>query len=86
MSEKRFRATLLGSNDGDSFTPNTAVVVDISNEAYAKLDPPAREKHILVRVRLGGMISQRLAEAYVQQIADQLNQFDAANAAVAKLT
>lgn len=86
MSEKRFRATLLGSNVSGSFRARSAAVLDVPDNVYSKLEGAAREKHILVEIRVGGMISQRLAETYVQQIADQLNQFDTANAAVAKLT
>lgn len=86
MSDKRFRATLLGSNVDGSFKVASAAVLDVPDNVYSKLEGPAQENHILVRIRVGGMISQRLAETYVQQIADQLNQFDAANAAVAKLT
>lgn len=37
-------------------------------------------------VQLYGMISKKLAETYALQIAEQLNQFDTANLAVAKLT
>lgn len=86
MSEKRFRATLLGASVAGSFKANSAAVLDVPDDVFLKLEGPAQKAHILVQVRIGGMISQRLAETYVQQIADQLNQFDAANAAVAKLT
>lgn len=83
---KRFRATLLGSGSGDVFAPHYAAVVDVPKKDYAKMQQHEREAHQIVRIRLGGMMSERLAATYVRQIADQLNQFDIANAAVAKLT
>lgn len=36
-------------------------------------------------VEIGGMISKDLARTWADQLTDQLNKFDAANAAVAKL-
>ena len=87
MSTKRFTSHLLGTNTDSGFTARSAAVIDIPIDRYKDLTTTgAQDAHIIVRVRIGGMISQRLAETYVQQIADQLNQFDAANAAVAKLT
>lgn len=63
-----------------------AVVVDIPIEQYNKGDSGYQREHQLVAIRIGGMISQRLAATYVKQICDQLNQFDIANATVAKLS
>lgn len=85
MSDKRFRTTLLGTGSGDDFVPYHAAVLDVSRKDYAKMQQQERETHQVVRIRLGGMMSERLAATYVRQIADQLNQFDAANATVAKL-
>lgn len=74
--DKRFHK----GNLGDLF-----VVIDVEPDAYNKLDAGDRMKHRLVQIASGGMISPVLANTWVTQIADQLNQFDVANAAVAKL-
>lgn len=74
--DKRFHK----GNIGDTF-----VVIDVEPDVYNQLDKNARSKHWLVQITSGGMISPTLANTWVVQIADQLNQFDVANAAVAKL-
>lgn len=61
------------------------VVLDVTPDTYNKMTGHERMKHRLVQITSGGMISPMLAEAWVTQIADQLNQFDVANATVAKL-
>lgn len=62
------------------------IVFDIPLEEYNKLAVDDKIKHQVVRIALGGIMSRALAEIYAQQIADQLNGFDVANATVAKLT
>lgn len=75
--EKRFG---IGWNDV------SMLVIDIPTEKYNKLAVDDKIKHQVVRIALGGIMSRALAETYAQQIADQLNGFDIANATVAKLT
>lgn len=75
--EKRFS---IGWNDV------SMLVIDIPTEKYNKLAVDDKIKHQVVRIALGGIMSRALAETYAQQIADQLNGFDVANATVAKLT
>lgn len=75
--EKRFS---IGWNDV------SMLVIDIPTEKYNKLVGDDKIKHQVVRIALGGIMSQALAETYARQIADQLNSFDVANATVAKLT
>lgn len=75
--DKRFHK----GNLGDVF-----VVIDVDPDFYNKLGPADRPKHQLIRINSGGMISPTLANTWVAQLAEQLNQFDTANAAVAKLT
>ena len=74
--DKRFH----NGNIGDTF-----VVIDVEPDVYNKMEQSDRAKHLLVQVQSGGMISPTLANTWVVQMADQLNQFDVANAAVAKL-
>lgn len=87
MSTGRFNAQLYGKNLSDGgFKASHVFVTDLSVEDFKLLDPADRDTHMLVKIRIGGILSQKLAETYAAQIADQLNQFDIANLAVAKLT
>ncbi len=87
MATGRFNAQLYGKclSDG-TFKASHAFVTDLSTEDFKLLDPADRDKHMLVKIRIDGMLSKKLAETYATQIADQLNQFDIANLAAAKLT
>lgn len=69
-----------GSND------THAVVLDVPIEKYNKMDSGSQNLHRLVSIRIGGMVSKQLAHTWATQICEQLNQFDVANATVAKLT
>lgn len=79
MTEKRFHC---GLSKNDTF----ALVISTTPEKYNKLAGDVQAVHRLVEIRVGGAMSPQLAEHYARQICDQLNQFDAANLAVAKLT
>lgn len=61
------------------------VVIDCDEATYNKLPGSERIKHILIDIKVGGMVSEQLARTWADQLTSQLNQFDAANAAVAKL-
>ena len=77
MSEPRFRAVTMSSGD--------RLVVDIDVEAFNALEQHDRRRHCLVRIQVG-VVSPKLADVWVRDIAAKLNQFDIGNAAVAKLT
>ena len=78
MADGRFEVVVIGTND--------YAIVDIPLENLKKLQTKMEvEAHTLVRIKSGGFISQRLANTWIDQICDQLNGFDTANAAVAKL-
>ena len=79
MAEKRFHCGL--SKNG-----TFVLVISTTPEEYNKLTNEMQAAHLLVQIRIGGAMSPQLAEHYARQICDQLNQFDAANLAVAKLT
>lgn len=87
MATGRFNVQLYGKylSDG-AFKPSHVFVTDLSVEDFKLLDPADRDTHMLAKIRIGGILSKKLAETYAAQIADQLNQFDIANLAVAKLT
>lgn len=71
---------------GTNNTRTEALVIDISASEFNDLSVEKRAKHKLVRIQIGGMVSEELARTWTDQIAAQLNQFDVANATVAKLT
>ena len=75
--EKRFVSASSG---------NMHIVVDVPIEEFNDMGYEDRLTHCLVRINSGGMISATLARTWADTIAEQLNQFDVANAAVAKLT
>lgn len=66
--------------------PSRWYVIDLPVDEYNRLAPSKRPEHQLVEIRIGGAISPALATTWASDIADKLNQFDVANAAVAKLT
>ena len=86
MTNKRFVTRHFGNGQGNQFVPSSVGIIAIPPEAWEKLDPLERDKAIIVRIRLGGMISVQLAETWAIQLCEQLNQFDIANATVAKIT
>lgn len=62
-------------------------VVDVPIDKFRKLGSVADQNHhTITKIQIGGMVSPRLGLVWAEQIRDQLNQFDIANAAVAKLT
>jgi len=76
--DKRF---LLG------YTQTHVWVIDMPIEKFKNLENgDEQERHTIAKIRIGGMVSKQLARVWAEQICDQLNQFDVANAAVAKLT
>lgn len=79
MRDKRFHC---GLSKNDAFV----LVISTTPEEYNKLTNEMQAAHPLVKIRVGGAMPLQLAEHYARQICDQLNQFDAANLAVAKLT
>ena len=76
--EKRFHAARLDSG--------VEVVLSVPPDEFNKLDAAGRQGCILVRIKTDTMISPKLARVWTEDIADKLNQFDIANAAVAKIS
>ena len=69
------------------YSPGYVWILDIPVDDFKRLDTEAEQhQHTIVKIRVGGMVSPNLGKIWAQQICDQLNQFDIANAAVAKLT
>jgi hypothetical protein len=62
------------------------IVAGVSSKEWDSMDPSQRTKQMFVTINTGGMISPLLASTWAKGMAEQLNQFDVANAAVAKLT
>lgn len=66
---------------------NVAIFNCTDPDEYNKLEgQEAKDKTVVATIKVGGMVSPLLAETWAQQMTDQLNQFDTANAAVAKMT
>lgn len=86
MSEKRFRRMRLGYSKEGIETVTSVAVIATPVGSYNALLESEREAARLIDIKVGGMISELLALTWAGQICDQLNQFDVANAAVAKLT
>ena len=61
------------------------VVVDIPLNELMKLPADAHGKHVVAEFKVRGVLSAKVAEVWAKKIAEQLNQFEAANAAVAKM-
>lgn len=78
--EKRFRAGRLKN-------AKVAHVIEGTYEEYNSKNTVAEQNAMtIVEIKIGGMVSEQLATQWCKEIQDQLNQFDIANAAVAKLT
>lgn len=61
------------------------VVVDIPLDNLMKLPKDEHKKHVVVEFKVRGVLSAKVADVWAKKIADQLNQFENANAAVAKM-
>ena len=61
------------------------VVVDIPMDALLRLPKEMHSKHIVVEFKVRGVLSTKVADVWAKKIAEQLNQFESANAAVAKM-
>lgn len=65
--------------------PERCVVVDMPAEQFnALVTVKDQEKHMLVEIKVGGAISPALGKIWTREIAQKLNEFDVANATVAK--
>lgn len=61
------------------------VVVDIPFDTLMGLPKEVRTKHIVVEFKVRGVLSAKVADVWAKKIAEQLNQFETANATVAKM-
>ncbi len=61
------------------------VVVDMPLEDLVKLPTDEHKKHVVVEFKVRGVLSTKVADVWAKKIAEQLNQFETANAAVAKM-
>lgn len=61
------------------------VVVDIPFDTLMGLPKEVRAKHIVVEFKVRGVLSAKVADVWAKKIAEQLNQFETANATVAKM-
>ena len=61
------------------------VVVDMPLEDLTKLPKDEHKKHVVAEFKVRGVLSAKVADVWAKKIAEQLNQFENANAAVAKM-
>ena len=61
------------------------VVVDMPLEDLMKLPKDEQKKHVVAEFKVRGVLSVKVADVLAKKIAEQLNQFENANAAVAKM-
>ena len=61
------------------------VVVDMPLEDLLKLPKDEHKKHVVAEFKVRGVLSVKVADVWAKKIAEQLNQFENANAAVAKM-
>ena len=61
------------------------VVTDIPFDILMGLPKEMRSKHIVVEFKVRGVLSIKVVDVWAKKIAEQLNQFENANAAVAKM-
>ncbi len=68
------------------YNTDSVVVIDIPHEKYNELSVGQKEQHTVARFNTVGIMTRALARHYAYKLAEQLNGFEAANLAVAKLT
>lgn len=61
------------------------VVVDMPLNELMKLPKDEHRKHVVAEFKVRGVLSAKVADVWAEKVADQLNKFEAANAAVAKM-
>ena len=61
------------------------LVVDVPMKELMKMSATEQQKHIVVEFKVRGLITTKVANVWAKKIAEQLNQFENANAAVAKM-
>ncbi len=61
------------------------VVIDMPIGDLLKLPKDEHKKHIVAEFKVRGVLSAKVADVWAKKIAEQLNQFETANATVAKM-
>ena len=61
------------------------VVVDMPLDDLMKLPKDDHKKHVVAEFKVRGVLSAKVADVWAKKIAEQLNQFENANAAIAKM-
>ncbi len=61
------------------------VVIDIPVDALLRLPKKMHSEHVVVEFKVRGVLSAKVADVWAKKIAEQLNQFETANATVAKM-
>lgn len=61
------------------------VVINMPLDDLLKLAPATQQQHIVAEFKVRGVLSSQVAEVWAKKMAEQLNQFETANAAVAKM-
>ena len=64
---------------------SSVVVLNIPYEDLMRLPRDQRKNHIVAEFKVRGVLSLKVAEVWATKIAEQLSQFENANAAVAKM-
>lgn len=68
------------------YNVDSVVVIDTPHENYTLLSTEQKQQHTVARFNTVGIMTRALATHYAYKLAQQLNDFEAANLAVAKLT
>jgi len=61
------------------------VVIDMPLDKLKELPTEEQKKHLVVEFKVRGLVTSTVADVWAKKIAEQLNGFEAANAAVAKM-
>jgi len=61
------------------------LVIDMPLNELKKLSGAQQKEHVLVEFNASGVMTPKVIDIWAKKIAEQLNQFENANAAVAKM-
>ena len=61
------------------------IVIDMPLDQLKKLEPARQKQHVVAEFNSRGVLTPMVANIWANKIAEQLNQFENANAAVAKM-
>ena len=68
-----------------AYSDTRVVVLDMPLDELRKLPSAKQDAHIVAELKISGTMTRKVADIFAEKIAEQLNQFEIANAAVAKM-